>query len=72
MCLESYYFVQFSVTEHFKDAELSRSQSLPGVFFFYDLSPIKVIPTKEAKTLLRWHPQFKRACTYDIFLFSGA
>lgn len=63
---------QFSVTEHFKDAELSRSQSLPGVFFFYDLSPIKVIPTKEAKTLLRWHPQFKRACTYDIFLFSGA
>ncbi|MBA0566418.1 hypothetical protein Golob_011239 [Gossypium lobatum] len=33
---------QFSVTEHFKGAEVGRLQSLPGVFFFYDLSPIKV------------------------------
>eukprot|EP00252_Welwitschia_mirabilis_P013401 TRINITY_DN2948_c0_g3_i1.p1 TRINITY_DN2948_c0_g3~~TRINITY_DN2948_c0_g3_i1.p1 ORF type:complete len:386 (-),score=74.49 TRINITY_DN2948_c0_g3_i1:443-1600(-) len=33
---------QFSVTEHFKNAELGLSRSLPGVFFFYDLSPIKV------------------------------
>ncbi|KVI07262.1 Endoplasmic reticulum vesicle transporter, C-terminal [Cynara cardunculus var. scolymus] len=33
---------QFSVTEHFKGAEVGRLQTLPGVFFFYELSPIKV------------------------------
>nr|XP_043619272.1 endoplasmic reticulum-Golgi intermediate compartment protein 3-like [Erigeron canadensis] len=32
---------QFSVTEHYKSPEVGR-RSLPGVFFFYDLSPIKV------------------------------
>lgn len=35
---------QFSVTENFResaDAHLG-GRSLPGVFFFYDLSPIKV------------------------------
>lgn len=35
-------FLQFSVTEHFRTADVGRLQSLPGVFFFYDLSPIKV------------------------------
>ncbi|XP_074280154.1 uncharacterized protein LOC141605337 [Silene latifolia] len=33
---------QFSVTEHFKSASAGHFSSLPGVFFFYDLSPIKV------------------------------
>ncbi|XP_064954347.1 uncharacterized protein LOC135616776 isoform X2 [Musa acuminata AAA Group] len=33
---------QFSVTEHFKSDDTGRLQSVPGVFFFYDLSPIKV------------------------------
>ncbi|KAK9286241.1 hypothetical protein L1049_014627 [Liquidambar formosana] len=33
---------QFSVTEHFRSPEFGRPQYLPGVFFFYDLSPIKV------------------------------
>ncbi|XP_035549042.1 endoplasmic reticulum-Golgi intermediate compartment protein 3-like isoform X1 [Juglans regia] len=33
---------QFSVTEHFISAEQAHFQALPGVFFFYDLSPIKV------------------------------
>lgn len=33
---------QFSVTEHFRQIELGTGRSLPGVFFFYDLSPIKV------------------------------
>lgn len=33
---------QFSVTEHFKVDDAGRSHSIPGVFFFYDLSPIKV------------------------------
>ncbi|CAF2224509.1 unnamed protein product [Brassica napus] len=32
---------QFSVTEHVKSSEAGQLQSLPGVFFFYDLSPIK-------------------------------
>ncbi|MCO5559472.1 hypothetical protein L7F22_013072 [Adiantum nelumboides] len=33
---------QYSVTEHFKTVEVGMGRSLPGVFFFYDLSPIKV------------------------------
>ncbi|ERM94188.1 hypothetical protein AMTRI_Chr04g188610 [Amborella trichopoda] len=33
---------QFSVTEHFRNSEFGHGQTLPGVFFFYDLSPIKV------------------------------
>eukprot|EP00268_Persea_americana_P006863 TRINITY_DN12488_c0_g1_i11.p1 TRINITY_DN12488_c0_g1~~TRINITY_DN12488_c0_g1_i11.p1 ORF type:complete len:136 (-),score=23.38 TRINITY_DN12488_c0_g1_i11:390-797(-) len=33
---------QFSVTEHFRGAKVGFAQSIPGVFFFYDLSPIKV------------------------------
>ncbi|KAK1440290.1 hypothetical protein QVD17_06115 [Tagetes erecta] len=36
---------QFSVTEHYKSPEFGR-RSLPGVFFFYDLSPIKVTFTE--------------------------
>ncbi|KAI3978513.1 hypothetical protein MKX01_015688 [Papaver californicum] len=37
---------QFSVTEHFRGAEFGQSRSVPGVFFFYDLSPIKVTFTE--------------------------
>jgi len=33
---------QYSVTEHFKRAEIQQGQNMPGVFFFYDLSPIQV------------------------------
>ncbi|CAO2815528.1 unnamed protein product [Amaranthus hypochondriacus] len=33
---------QFSVTEHFKHSDSGRYQSVPGVFFYYDLSPVKV------------------------------
>ena len=33
---------QFSVTEHFRQSDIAAGQNLPGVFFFYDLSPIKV------------------------------
>ncbi|CAL5434387.1 unnamed protein product [Camellia sinensis] len=36
---------QFSVTEHFKGSEIGRFQSPHGVYFFYDLSPIKSIFT---------------------------
>eukprot|EP00850_Spirogloea_muscicola_P018358 SM000167S02971 [mRNA] locus=s167:276772:280105:+ [translate_table: standard] len=34
--------LQFSVTEHFRPSAFSMGQAIPGVFFFYDLSPIKV------------------------------
>lgn len=34
---------QYSVTEHFKPTiDMQHSGQLPGVFIFYDLSPIKV------------------------------
>ncbi|KAF5444161.1 hypothetical protein F2P56_036658 [Juglans regia] len=33
---------QYSVTEHFRSADPGRSRSLAGVFFFYDISPVKV------------------------------
>ncbi|XP_074582256.1 uncharacterized protein LOC141838624 [Curcuma longa] len=37
---------QFSVTEHFRNDDTGRLHSVPGVFFFYDLSPIKVTFTE--------------------------
>ncbi|XP_044478384.1 endoplasmic reticulum-Golgi intermediate compartment protein 3-like [Mangifera indica] len=45
---------QFSVTEHFRSAELGHLQTLPGVFFFYDLSPIKVTFTEEHASFLHF------------------
>lgn len=33
---------QFSVTENFRESQAGAGRTLPGVFFFYDLSPIKV------------------------------
>jgi hypothetical protein len=33
---------QFSVTEHFQATKQKQGQALPGVFFFYELSPIMV------------------------------
>lgn len=32
---------QFSVTENFRESQPGPGRSLPGVFFFFDLSPIK-------------------------------
>ncbi|XP_043713738.1 endoplasmic reticulum-Golgi intermediate compartment protein 3-like isoform X1 [Telopea speciosissima] len=48
------YFLQFSVTEHFRGGEFGRPSSLPGVFFFYDLSPIKVTFREEHVSLLHF------------------
>ncbi|KAF9682536.1 hypothetical protein SADUNF_Sadunf05G0119200 [Salix dunnii] len=45
---------QFSVTEHFRGTDIGRLQSLPGVFFFYDLSPIKVTFTEEHVSFLHF------------------
>eukprot|EP00262_Sarcandra_glabra_P008844 TRINITY_DN226_c0_g1_i1.p1 TRINITY_DN226_c0_g1~~TRINITY_DN226_c0_g1_i1.p1 ORF type:complete len:297 (+),score=51.63 TRINITY_DN226_c0_g1_i1:243-1133(+) len=44
---------QFSVTEHFRGAN-GYPQPLPGVFFFYDFSPIKVTFTEENVSLLHF------------------
>lgn len=45
---------QFSVTEHYKNSESDHFRSLPGVFFFYDLSPIKVTFTEEHTSFLHF------------------
>lgn len=45
---------QFSVTEHFKGADFGRFQYIPGVFFFYDLSPIKVTFTEQHVSFLHF------------------
>ncbi|KAL2232009.1 UNVERIFIED_CONTAM: Endoplasmic reticulum-Golgi intermediate compartment protein 3, partial [Sesamum indicum] len=45
---------QFSVTEHVKGAELGQLQSLPGVFLFYELSPIKVTFTETHVSFLHF------------------
>ncbi|XP_042494937.1 endoplasmic reticulum-Golgi intermediate compartment protein 3-like isoform X1 [Macadamia integrifolia] len=48
------YFLQFSVTEHLRGGEFGRPSSLPGVFFFYDLSPIKVTFREEHVSFLHF------------------
>ncbi|CDO97460.1 unnamed protein product [Coffea canephora] len=45
---------QFSVTEHFKSSEAGHSRTLPGVFFFYDLSPIKVTYKEDHASFLHF------------------
>ena len=41
---------QYSVTEHFKPTmDVRHAGQLPGVFIFYDLSPIKVQNFNEMK-----------------------
>ncbi|KAI7729959.1 hypothetical protein M8C21_028727 [Ambrosia artemisiifolia] len=44
---------QFSVTEHYKGPEV-RKNSLPGIFFFYDLSGIKVNFTETHTSFLHF------------------
>lgn len=45
---------QFSVTEHFRTASVGHLHMLPGVFFFYDLSPIKVNFTEQHVSFLHF------------------
>ena len=40
---------QYSVTEHFKESNVPMHHNLPGVFFFYDMSPIKVCLSWDAQ-----------------------
>ncbi|XP_038681806.1 endoplasmic reticulum-Golgi intermediate compartment protein 3-like [Tripterygium wilfordii] len=45
---------QYSVTEHFQSAEFLRPGTHPGVFFTYDLSPIKVTFKEEHTSFLHF------------------
>ncbi|XP_042063587.1 endoplasmic reticulum-Golgi intermediate compartment protein 3-like isoform X1 [Salvia splendens] len=45
---------QFSVTEHYKNSDMDHYRSPPGVFFFYDLSPIKVTYTEKHTAFLHF------------------
>ncbi|KAL3830447.1 hypothetical protein ACJIZ3_019249 [Penstemon smallii] len=55
---------QFSVTEHVRGAELGQLRTLPGVFFFYELSPIKV-------TFIETHVSFMHFLTNICAIIGG-
>lgn len=55
---------QFSVTEHFKGTEFGVPHAPPGVYFYYDLSPIKVTFTEN-------HVAFLHFVTYLCGLIGG-
>ncbi|KAF5789912.1 putative endoplasmic reticulum vesicle transporter [Helianthus annuus] len=69
---------QFSVTEHYKGPEV-RKNSLPGVFFFYDLSGIKVNFTETHTSFLHFLTNicaivggiFTVAGIFDSFIYHG-
>uniref|UniRef100_A0A7S0MQW3 Endoplasmic reticulum vesicle transporter C-terminal domain-containing protein n=2 Tax=Pyramimonas obovata TaxID=1411642 RepID=A0A7S0MQW3_9CHLO len=68
---------QFSVTEHFKSAD--GQGKLPGVFFFYDLSPIKVTFREERSSFLKFITSlcaiiggvFTVSGIFDSFVYHG-
>lgn len=70
---------QYSVTEHFRDAESGHSPPVPGVFFFYDISPIKVTLKEEHETFLHFMTHicaiiggiFTVAGIIDSFIYHG-
>jgi len=45
---------QFSVTENFKGSNIEAGRNLPGVFFFYDLSPIMVAYNEERSSFVHF------------------
>ncbi|XP_071741615.1 uncharacterized protein [Rutidosis leptorrhynchoides] len=69
---------QFSVTEHYKSPEVGQ-RSLPGVFFFYDLSAIKVTYTETRTSFLHFLTNicaivggiFTVAGIVDSFIYHG-
>ncbi|KAK0588854.1 hypothetical protein LWI29_006255 [Acer saccharum] len=70
---------QYSVTEHFRSSEFGRPESHPGVFFFYDLSPIKVTFKEEHISFLHFLTNicaiiggtFAMAGIIDAFIYHG-
>mmetsp|Transcript_57518 Transcript_57518/g.135342 ORF Transcript_57518/g.135342 Transcript_57518/m.135342 type:complete len:416 (-) Transcript_57518:75-1322(-) len=61
---------QFSVTEHFRSLESGGMRGLPGVFFFYDLSPIMVRFTEQRKSFLHFLVQLC-AIVGGVFTVAG-
>jgi hypothetical protein len=62
-----YLHSQFSVTEHFRDGNV-RPKPQPGVFFFYDFSPIKVqVWRTDSCTVSKWHVDL----CFAISLYTG-
>jgi hypothetical protein len=61
---------QFSVTDHFKSVNAEEGQYLPGVFFFYELSPIKVELSESRRSFLHF---LTSACAIvgGLFAVSG-
>ncbi|GAX82664.1 hypothetical protein CEUSTIGMA_g10090.t1 [Chlamydomonas eustigma] len=45
---------QFSVTENFRESQPGPGKALPGVFFFFDLSPIKVVISEKKSSFLHF------------------
>ena len=45
---------QYSVTDHYRKIVSSRARGLPGIFVYYDLSPIKVKIVEEGSRLSRF------------------
>ncbi|KAJ7012119.1 endoplasmic reticulum-Golgi intermediate compartment protein 3-like [Populus alba x Populus x berolinensis] len=70
---------QYSVTEHFKKSELMHLDSLPGVYFIYDFSPIKVTFKEEHTSFLHFMTSicaiiggiFTIAGIVDSFIYHG-
>jgi hypothetical protein len=70
---------QFSVTEHVTNVKVKEGHGLPGVFVFYELSPIKVIVTESRRSFLHFITQlcaiiggvFTVAGLVDRALYSG-
>ncbi|KAA3488535.1 endoplasmic reticulum-Golgi intermediate compartment protein 3-like [Gossypium australe] len=70
---------QYSVTEHFKDLEYISPNAQPGVFFYYDFSPIKVTFKEEHSSFLHFITNicaviggiFTVAGIIDTFVYHG-
>ncbi|KAG6600230.1 Endoplasmic reticulum-Golgi intermediate compartment protein 3, partial [Cucurbita argyrosperma subsp. sororia] len=70
---------QYSATEHFKSVEFGNSLSIPGVFFYYDLSPVKVTYSEEHVPFLHFMTHicaivggvFSVAGIVDAFIYHG-
>ncbi|KAL3610842.1 hypothetical protein D5086_001862 [Populus alba] len=60
---------QYSVTEHFKKSELMRLDSLPGVYFIYDFSPIKVTFKEEHTSFLHFMTSICAIIGGSFFVF---
>ena len=57
---------QFSVTEHAAETNFATSSDLPGVFFYYDLSPIKVMFRDDEKEKFKLRKIGNAPCMLEI------